>query len=234
MEIGEQSPRVLVVEDEAAIRHLVSVCLQDEGYEVVEAEDAFAAAQHLAADALDLVLLDLNLPDVGGHELLTRIRRTSDIGVIVLSGRAEETDRVRALRAGADDYIVKPFSIPEFLARVDAVIRRSRGPATTDPDGRLHFDDLAIDLVTREVFVGDRPIELTAREFNLLAFLASSPRQVFSRDQILEHVWGSSGDWQDAATVTEHVRRIRRKVEDDPDKPRFVQTVRSVGYRFQP
>jgi two-component system phosphate regulon response regulator PhoB len=230
---GEDGARILVVEDEAAIRHLIRLSLTEEGYEVSEAEDAFAAAQRLAAVHHDLVLLDLNLPDVGGHELLVRIRRDSDVPVIILTGRDDEADRVRALRAGADDYIVKPFSIPEFLARLEAVLRRSKGPAVPRADGLLRYGDLAIDLVTREVSVDAQAIDLTAREFDLLAFLAASPRQVFTREQILEHVWGSKGEWQDAATVTEHVRRLRRKVEKDPDAPSYLQTVRGVGYRFQ-
>jgi DNA-binding response OmpR family regulator len=229
----EECARILVVEDEAAIRQLIRWSLTEEGYEVSEAEDAFAAAQRLAAVHHDLVLLDLNLPDVGGHELLVRIRRDSDVPVIILTGRDDEADRVRALRAGADDYIVKPFSIPEFLARVEAVLRRSKGPSVPRADGLLRYGDLAIDLVTREVAVDAHPIDLTAREFDLLAFLAASPRQVFTREQILEHVWGSKGEWQDAATVTEHVRRLRRKVEKDPDAPSYLQTVRGVGYRFQ-
>ena len=143
------------------------------------------------------------------------------------------------LKAGADDYVVKPFSAAELSARIESVLRRSSAreaaalaPAAA-PDRRLVFDGLVVDLQTREVTVGPDKVEMTAKEFDLLAFLAASPRQVFSREQLLHQVWGSSSDWQSDATVTEHVRRLRRKIEDDPDSPRWITTVRGVGYRFE-
>jgi DNA-binding response OmpR family regulator len=229
--------RVLVVDDHAPTRLLVSMSLVAEGYETIEAEDAMAAVHHLAQSRPDLVLLDLNLPGIGGMELLDRLRQTSDLPVVVLSGRALAADRVAALRAGADDYLVKPFAVDELLARVESVLRRSRPldePADPVLTHVLRFEGLEIDLATRTVTVGTEPVELTAREFDLLAFLAAAPRQVFSRSQLLQQVWGSRADWQGPATVTEHVRRVRRKIEVDPDHPRFIQTVRNVGYRFQP
>jgi DNA-binding response OmpR family regulator len=229
-------PRVLCVEDDADIRTLVARLLAEEGYEVMQADDALTAMQTIATKTPDLVLLDVVLPDVDGLELLSRVRRDSQVPVILLTGRGAEEERIGGLRHGADDYIVKPFSPGELLARVESVLRRSAATANdggTGPDV-LSFDGLEIDCTSRDVRVQGDPVELTAREFDLLAFLARSPRQVFSREQLLQNVWASSSDWQDSATVTEHVRRVRRKVEHDPDRPRWVQTVRGVGYRFDP
>jgi DNA-binding response OmpR family regulator len=223
--------RILAVEDDHQVRHLLVRLLSAEGYEVFEAEDALGAMEQLGAHAPDLVLLDVVLPDISGLELLRRIRSTSDVPIIMLTGRADEADRIHGLRSGADDYVVKPFSPGELMARVESVLRRS-GPssgATT-----LTFDGLTIDPVARDVFVQGAPVAVTAREFDLLAFLAAAPRQVFTREQLLRHVWGSSTEWQDGATVTEHVRRVRRKIEADPDTPRWLVTVRGVGYRFEP
>ncbi len=180
------------------------------------------------------------LPGRDGLDILGDLRRTSDVPVILLTARGEEADRVVGLKLGADDYVVKPFSAAELSARVQSVLRRSQPAAApaSSPAARggrsLAFDGLQIDLDTREVSVKGEAVEITAREFDLLAFLAASPRQVFSRQQLLEQVWDSSSDWQSDATVTEHVRRLRRKIEDDPDQPRWVTTARGVGYRFEP
>jgi len=163
-------------------------------------------------------------------EVLTEIRKKSNLPVIVLSGRGEESERVVALEMGADDYVVKPFLVRELPARIRSVLRRAR-PA---PSARMEFGPLEIRLAEREVVLAGRTIETTAKEFDLLAKLASHPRRVFSRAELLEEVWGSSRDWQDPATVTEHVRRVRRKIENDPEQPRWLQTVRGVGYRFEP
>ena len=224
---------VLVVEDEALVRGLVGRLLSGSGYRVVEAEDAISGAELIGSAKPDLIILDVGLPGMSGLELLEHIRRTSDLPVIVLSGRGLEDDRVRGLQQGADDYVVKPFLHGELVARVESVLRRSRATGTT-PDTVLRFPPLEIDLVAREVRVDGRLIDLTAREFVLLEFLARSPRQVFDRDQLLRQVWGSSSDWQDPATVTEHVRRVRQKVEPEPDHPRWIVTVRGMGYRFEP
>jgi DNA-binding response OmpR family regulator len=227
--------RVLCVEDETDIRLLVARLLEEEGYEVLQADDALTAMQMISTKTPDLVLLDVVLPDVDGLELLSRVRRDSQVPVILLTGRGAEEERIGGLRHGADDYIVKPFSPGELLARVESVLRRSAAAASgaNVPDV-LSFEGLEIDCTSRDVRVRGDQVELTAREFDLLAFLARSPRQVFSREQLLQNVWASSSDWQDSATVTEHVRRVRRKVEDDPDRPRWLQTVRGVGYRFDP
>ena len=229
--------KVLVVDDDPLIRSLVVRLLEGDGYEVSEVGDAIGAAQLLGSDPPDLVVLDVGLPGIDGLELLEGIRRTNDVPVILLTGRSTEDDRVRGLRQGADDYVVKPFLHGELMARVESVLRRCRVPQhASGPSQRelLVFDDLRIDPTAREVFVGDRLVELTAREFVLLEFLARSPRQVFNREQLLQHVWNSSSDWQDPATVTEHVRRLRQKVEPNPDSPRWLRTVRGMGYRFEP
>lgn len=231
--------RVLVVEDEEDIRVLLTRILEPEGFEVVTADGALSATHVLSTSQPHLVLLDVGLPGVDGLEVLTRIRKTSDVPVIMLTGRTEQVDRVAGLRSGADDYIVKPFSADELLARIESVLRR--GPASgpsqavaSRSESILHFDELTIDCARHEVEVKGIPTTMTAREFELLAFLARSPRQVFTRDQLLQQVWDSSSEWQNGATVTEHVRRVRRKIERDPDLPRWVVTVRGVGYRFEP
>jgi DNA-binding response OmpR family regulator len=228
---------VLVVDDEPMLRNLLSRLLKMEGYDVIEAEDGQAALDLAGREQPDLVLLDVMLPARDGLDVLGDLRRTSNVPVILVSALGEEADRVLGLKMGADDYVVKPFSAAELSARIESVLRRAamRGAGgEAAASNRLSFDGLVIDLGTREVTVGGEQAEMTAKEFDLLAFLAGSPRQVFSRDQLLHQVWGSSSDWQSDATVTEHVRRLRRKIEDDPDNPRWITTVRGVGYRFEP
>ncbi len=182
------------------------------------------------------MLLDVGLPGVDGMELLVRIRERSAVPVIMLTGRTAEHERIAGLRGGADDYVAKPFSGGELVARVESVLRRSASAATGDAPvgGHLAYGGLVIDPGAREVRVDDAVVAVTAKEFDLLAFLASAPRQVFTREQLLRHVWDSSIEWQDDATVTEHIRRVRRKIEVDPDRPRWLVTVRGVGYRFEP
>src|SRR2546423_2564681 len=225
--------QVLVVDDEPMLRSLLSRLLRMEGYEVLEAEDGQAAIDLLRKAQPDLILLDVMLPARDGLEVLGDLRRTSNVPVILVSALGEEADRVLGLKMGADDYVVKPFSAAELSARIESVLRRAVARATPGAPGRFAFDGLVIDLQTRDVTVGDAKAEMTAKEFDLLAFLAGSPRQVFSREQLLRQVWGSSSDWQSDATVTEHVRRLRRKIEEDPDHPRWIVTVRGVGYRFE-
>ncbi len=224
-------PRVLVVDDEPMVREVVAAYLQREGFRVAEAADGAAALDQLAAGLPDLVVLDLMLPHIDGYEVMRRLRRTSDVPVILLTARTEEPDRVLGLELGADDYVVKPFSPRELAARVRTVLRRAR---PRQEPVRLEFEGLVVDSRTREVLVDGAAVDLTAREFELLAFLAAAPRQVFSRGQLLEQVWDSSPDYQDPSTVTVHVRRIRHKIEPDPRRPRWVVTVWGVGYRFEP
>jgi DNA-binding response OmpR family regulator len=226
-----QSARVLVVDDDPAICDLLSSVLEINGLSAVAVNTPAEARTSIAAGKVDIVLLDLMLAGDDGLGLLADLRRSSDLPVILVTGKANEMDRILGLKLGADDYIVKPFSPGEVVARVQSVLRRTGKRWSGQA---MEFGDLNIDVGSREVRVKGELVEMTAKEFDLLAFLAGSPRQVFSREQLLRQVWSSSAEWQDAATVTEHVRRIRRKIEEDPDRPRRVVTVRSVGYRFEP
>jgi DNA-binding response OmpR family regulator len=210
----------------------VSAYLERDGFRVQCAATGPEALAALRAEPPDLVVLDVMLPGVDGIEILRRLRASADVPVILLTARAEEADRVLGLELGADDYVVKPFSPRELSARVRSVLRRSQGSAS--PQTRLEFEGLVIDGATREASVEGRVVELTPKEFDLLSFLAASPRQVFSRGQLLESVWDSSLDYQDPSTVTVHIRRLRRKIEARPDDPRWLRTVWGVGYKFEP
>jgi len=236
MEVSaEVEVKILIVEDDPDISDLLRRVLESDGYAVETATDSAGALKAVAEGAPDLVLLDVVLGGEDGRDLLVKLRQQSDVPAVFLTGRGLEMDRIAGLRMGADDYIVKPFSRGELTARIETVLRRSR-PSVAErrsSGSALTFGQLRIDLTTREVVRAGELIELTAMEFNLLAFLASSPRQVFSRQQLLQNVWASSSEWQDEATVTEHIRRVRRKIEEDPDHPRWITTVRGVGYRFE-
>ena len=225
-------PRILVVDDDDQIRSMLRRVLGVEGYDVHLAASAAEGRKALDEGAPDLVLLDVNLPDDDGRDLLATVRQTSDVPIVLLTGLGDEADRILGLKLGADDYVVKPFSPGELVARIATILRRTQKSAIRTAG--LSFEGLEIDPATREVRVRGELVELTAREFDLLAFLASSPRQVFSREQLLDQVWESSSDWQDDATVTEHVRRLRRRIEDEPLKPKRIVTVRGAGYRFEP
>ena len=229
---GTNHARVLVVDDEPMVREVVTAYLERDGYRVQCATTGPEALDALRASPPDLVVLDVMLPGVDGLEILRRVRADADVPVILLTARTEETDRVLGLELGADDYVVKPFSPRELSARVRSVLRRSR---TTEPQPtRLEFDGVVIDGTTRELSIDGRVVELTPKEFDLIAFLASSPRQVFSRGQLLEQVWDSSMDYQDPSTVTVHIRRLRQKIEPIPADPRWLKTVWGVGYKFEP
>jgi DNA-binding response OmpR family regulator len=221
--------RVLVVDDEPTVRDVVARYLERDGYVVREVGDGDEVAAAIESFRPDLVVLDVMLPGTSGLDVL---RELGDrVPVILLTARTDETDRVLGLELGADDYVVKPFSPRELVARVRSVLRRSGAPTGT---AVLTFDDLSIHLAAREVRVGGEVVALTAKEFDMLAHLASHPRQVFSRAQLLVAVWDSSADYQDPATVTVHVRRVRNKIERDPEQPRWIATVWGVGYRFEP
>lgn len=224
---------MLVVDDEPRVREVVAAYLTREGYRVTETASVEAARGLLEGGDQDLVILDVMLPAESGLDLLRELRSNGDTPVILLTSRAEESDRIVGLELGADDYVTKPFSPRELVARVRSVLRRADPQRSLD-SARLEFEGLVIDPATREVFAGDREADLTAREFDLLHFLASNPRQVFSRNQLLEHVWDSSVEWQDPATVTVHIRRIRTKIEQRAREPRWVTTAWGVGYRFEP
>ncbi len=222
---------VLVVDDEPIVREVVVRYLEREGFRTLEAADGERARQLVERESPHLVVLDLMLPGMDGLALCRWIRSRSELPVIMLTARGEEADRIVGLELGADDYVTKPFSPRELAARVRTVLRRSTPAA---PDGeRLGFDGLAIEAATREVTKDGRSLQLTAKEFDLLWFLASHPRRVFSRDQLMDRVWGYEAAL-DTGTVTVHVRRLREKIEEDPSEPRFLQTVWGVGYRFTP
>lgn len=223
---------VLVVDDEPMVREVVSAYLSLEGFVVTETGDGQSALEHLRSHHTDLVVLDVMLPAADGLTVLSALREKGDTPVILLTARGEETDRVLGLELGADDYVVKPFSPRELAARVRTVLKRTMTAVQTGE--RIEFEDVRIDPASREVRVDGAAVELTPKEFDLLVFLASSPRQVFSRSQILEHVWDSNTDWQDPSTVTVHMRRLRQKIESDPKNPRRLITVWGVGYRFEP
>ena len=222
---------VLVVDDEPIVREVVVRYLQHEGYTTLEADDGDKARIVLEAGRPDLVVLDVMLPGTDGLELCRWIRAKSELPVILLTARGEEADRIVGLELGADDYVTKPFSPRELAARVRTVLRRSAPPV--DENARLVFDGLELDAATREVRKQGEELKLTAKEFDLLWFLASNPRKVFSRDQLMSRVWGYEAAL-DTGTVTVHVRRLREKIEESPSHPRFLQTVWGVGYRFAP
>jgi DNA-binding response OmpR family regulator len=232
-ESGHQRGSVLVVDDEPTIAEVVSRYLERAGYATRIAPDGPTAIELAAAERPDLVVLDLMLPGIDGLEVMRRLRDRdrAHIAVILLTAKGEESDRVIGLRLGADDYVVKPFSPAELVARVDAVLRRMDSAPEQAPT--LEFDGLRIDPAARRVFVGGEEAQLTQREFDLLLFLARHPGQVFSRNQLMDSVWQYSF-YSDTSTVTVHIRRLRSKVEPDAAEPRFIQTVWGVGYRFQP
>jgi DNA-binding response OmpR family regulator len=229
---GSRNQTVLVVDDEPMVREVVSAYLRREGYSTVEVGDGEAAVKAVEHHRPDLIVLDVMLPKLDGYSLLTELRKSTTVPVILLTARSEEVDRVLGFELGADDYVVKPFSPRELTARVKSVLRRS---APIDAPGVVHeFGDLTIDGDARETRIGGVVVDMPPLEFDVLMFLASNPRRVFSRAELLEKVWGSSAEWQDPSTVTVHVRRIRQKIEADPDDPTRIVTVWGKGYRFEP
>jgi DNA-binding response OmpR family regulator len=224
-------PRIVVADDEVHIRDVVRGYLEAEGFEVLLATDGIEALRLAREQHPDLVVLDVTMPGLDGVEVLRQLRTTSDVYVIMLTARAEEVDKIVGLSVGADDYMTKPFSPRELVARVKAVLRRGRGAPNAANSEVLAFEDLTIDVARREITRGDTPVELSALEFDLLVALASAPGRVLSRRQLLEQVWG----WDffgDERVVDVHIRSIRRALGDPADAPRLVGTVRGVGYRF--
>ncbi len=220
---------ILIAEDDPSCRLALHRYFERAGYRVTEAADGPASLRAAFQSSADLVILDLGLPGVDGSEVLTKIRRDSGVPVIVCSGRDSENERIQMLNLGADDFVVKPFSFAELEARVRAVLRRGKVAPSTR---RIRQGELVIDRDTRSVTLADTVVPMTRKEFDLLAFLASSPGRVFSRQDLLERVWGSTDEWQGCSTVTEHIRRIRLKIEDDPNAPSWIATARGIGYRF--
>ena len=226
---------ILVVDDEASVVEVVSLYLKREGFKVRVARDGRQALTAVRDQAPALVVLDLMLPEIDGLAILRALRGDAvNVPVIMLTARQQETDRIYGLELGADDYVTKPFSPAELVSRVKAVLRRSSGGMSSGGGQRpLTFTDLTIDPNTRLVTVRGQNVDLTATEFNLLWFMASNPRQVFKRDQLLEKVWGFS-EYVDPNTVTVHIRRLREKIEADPSNPAWLLTVWGVGYKFDP
>ncbi|MGE5252033.1 MAG: response regulator transcription factor [Bacteroidota bacterium] len=226
--------RVLIIEDEPSIAEVVGLYLARAGYAVQTAADGRRAMQILEGQIPDLVIMDLMLPELDGLSLTRWLRDRSDVPIIMLTARREEIDRISGLETGADDYVIKPFSPQELVSRVRAVLRRTRREQD-DPDSnsKVVFDGLEIDPLSRTVLVRGGLVELTAREFDMLHLLARHPRQVFTRDQLLDRVWGGA-QYIDPGTVTVHVRRLREKMESDPSNPAHLLTVWGVGYKFEP
>ena len=225
--------KVLVVDDEPAIGDVVSRYLQRAGYETAVAATGTEALGYAEDGCPDVVVLDLMLPDIDGLEVMRRLRKENHkrAAIILLTARTEESDRITGLRLGADDYVVKPFSPGELVARVDALLRRIEPVPDRQPP--LRFDGLEIYPDARRVTIDGHEVELTQLEFELLLFLARHPGQAFTRDQLMEYVWQYSF-YLDTSTVTVHIRRLRAKLEPDPTRPRFIQTIWGVGYRFEP
>jgi DNA-binding response OmpR family regulator len=229
---GAAVPKVLIVDDEPNIREVVGLYLRRDGHEVVSAADGEKALDLFRSSRPDLVVLDLMLPKMNGLEVCRRMQAERRVPLIMLTARGAEEERIVGLGIGADDYVVKPFSPRELAARVAAVLRRAGETLPASEDGRvLAFDGLSVDPNTREVLVRGQPASLTAREFDLLYHLAASPGRVYTRDHLMEVVWGYAFS-ADTSTVTVHMRRLREKVEPDPAHPRYLQTVWGVGYKF--
>ncbi len=227
--------QILVVEDEPSVGEVLQLYLRRAGFAVTLIQDGKKALELLASQLPALVILDLMLPGADGWEITRWLRAQagSNVPIIMLTARGQEIDRIAGLELGADDYVVKPFSPQELVSRVRAVLRRSQPPAGSEKEPPLQYSDLSIDPQTRLVTIKGEEKNLTAREFDLLYLLAQHPRQVFTRDQLLERVWGEA-DYIDSSTVTVHIRRLREKIEPDPADPRHLQTVWGVGYRFEP
>jgi DNA-binding response OmpR family regulator len=222
---------VLVVDDESIVRDVVARYLVRDGHSIVQAGDGETARSIFERETPTLVVLDVMLPGIDGLALMRWIRDRSNVPVILLTARGDESDRIVGLELGADDYVTKPFSPRELAARVRTVLRRAPEPRT-GPD-RLEFGDVTVDIASREVTKGGEQLRLTLKEFDLLSFLATNPRRVFSREQLMGRVWGYEAAL-DTGTLTVHIRRLREKIEADPSRPRHLETVWGAGYRFRP
>jgi two-component system, OmpR family, response regulator ResD len=225
--------QILVVEDEPSVGEVVSLYLRRAGYGVSVVRDGTAALASLERQLPQLVVLDLMLPGADGWEITRRLREQGDTPIIILTARREEADRIAGLEMGADDYVVKPFSPQELVSRVRAVLRRTNAGHPDPSEQPIHLADMIIDPQTRLVTIQGQEKALTAKEFDLLWLLARHPRQVFTRDQLLERIWGQA-DYIDPGTVTVHIRRLREKIEADGSNPIHLLTVWGVGYRFEP
>ena len=225
---------ILVVEDEANIARILTMYLEKDGYRVSVARDGQQGLERFEREHPDMVILDLLLPKMDGLEVCRRIRRQSFVPLLMLTAKKDETDKIVGLELGADDYMTKPFSPREMVTRVRAILRRAKqaAVASINADGAMEFGDLRIDVPRHEVRVGVRPVSLTAKEFDLLRTLAGSPGKVFSRDALLNQVWGYDY-YGDARTVDVHVGTLRKKLEPLPSTPRWIKTVWGIGYKFE-
>jgi two-component system alkaline phosphatase synthesis response regulator PhoP len=226
--------KILVVEDEPDIRKLVQYNLAQERFKVLEAEDGEQALKLLQHEKPDLLILDLMLPGLSGIELCRILKQTNETArmpILILTAKAGEADRVVGLEMGADDYLTKPFSPREMIARVKAILRRTQPPASKEPVPAYERGGLKIDFATYEVSLNGKTVKLTLKEFELLRFLVQNPNRVLSRDQLLDRVWG--GDtFVTPRTVDVHIRRLRKAIEKDDSKPKWILTLRGVGYKF--
>jgi DNA-binding response OmpR family regulator len=231
--VVDASPRILVVDDDVTVSEVVARYLERDGYVVEVQANGRDALDRALAEPPDLIVLDLMLPGMDGLEVCRRLRAIAPVPIVMLTARTQESDRIVGLDLGADDYVSKPFSTKELVARVRAVLRRAQGPLPTDgAAGRVHVDgDLVVDFAAREARLGGQVVGLTAREFELLAFLVRHPRRAFTREEVLEQVWGYR--YGDTSTVTVHVRRLREKIEPDPSNPVRIVTLWGVGYRWE-
>ena len=225
---------ILIVDDEPTIVEVVELYLRREGFRVLTAGDGAAALSAVQQERPDLIVLDLMLPGMSGLDVTRQLRAGGALPIIMLTARGEETDRVVGLELGADDYVTKPFSPRELVARVKAVLRRAQPTPAPEPSASnvIAIGGLRLDAAARTVTLDGQPIGLTAREFDLLLFLMQHPDQVFTREQLLDNVWGYTFA-TDMSTVTVHIRRLREKIERDPTNPTFLQTVWGVGYKFE-
>jgi two-component system alkaline phosphatase synthesis response regulator PhoP len=222
---------ILIVDDESDLRTMLSSYLDAEGFDVVEAIDGDQALEQIDSTGPDLVVLDVGLPGMDGFEVLRRVRQVSEVPVIMLTAHAEEVDRIVGLTVGADDYVTKPFSPREVIARISAVLRRTTRTVGVATDEIVKFEALVVDLARREVRRDGEVVELSALEFDLLAALASAPGRVFTREQLMERVWG--WDYFGVPRLVDvHVANLRKALGDDAASPRFIGTVRGVGYKF--
>ncbi|MGH2955680.1 MAG: response regulator [Solirubrobacterales bacterium] len=225
--------RILLVDDEQAVQTLLTYPLRKEGYEVIAAMDGQEALDRFTEERFDLVVLDVMLPKLDGVEVCRRLRTRSQVPIIMLTAKGDEIDKIVGLEMGADDYITKPFSVREFRSRVKAALRRGNmgGPAAPETEP-IRAGELEIDFERRTTMLRGEPVRLTYVEFEILAALASAPGRVFSREMLLEHVWGDS-TYRDPRTIDVHIRHLREKLESDPKSPEYLFTVRGAGYRFR-
>lgn len=234
-EVARQRRRILIVDDEATVREVVGQYLELEGYSILSAANGLDALRMAKATPPDLIILDLTLPGMDGIEVCRRLRLASAVPILMLTARADDADKLAGFGVGTDDYLTKPFNPRELVARVHAIMRRVEAmsvPAMVF-DGNLHFGNLTIYPQLRQVERDGVPVDLTTKEFDLLQFLAAHPKQVFTREQLLLHVWNYDNYGEDS-TVTVHMRRLREKVERDPAQPRHLRTVWGIGYKFEP